>query len=176
MASMTENRGIALLFGTLCLAGAVALAQEPPLNISSAKHPHLAAAQQEARHAWDKLVEAQKANDWDMQGNAQKAKDMLVQVNQQLKAAADAANTNGANKKSGGPTGQPPAANISAQRHPHLAAAQQLSRQAWQKMVEAQQANDWDMEGHAQHAKEMLVQVMKDLKAAALAANAGAHH
>ena len=38
-------------------------------------------------------------------------------------------------------------------------------------MVEAQKANDWDMDGHAQKAKELLAQATKDLKSAALAAN-----
>ena len=37
---------------------------------------------------------AQQANEWDMQGHAQKAKDLLDQVNNELKAAAQAANKN----------------------------------------------------------------------------------
>jgi len=156
--------------GLLCAA---AVAQEPPVNISPARHPHLAAAQQECRQAWNKLGEAQKANDWDMQGNAQRAKELLVQAGQQLKQAAESANKNASKPKPGtGPIGQEPVVNISADRHPHLAAAQQLIQQAWQKMVEAQKANDWDMEGHAQKAKDLLAQATHDLKAAAQAANA----
>ena len=64
-----------------------------------------------------------------------------------------------------------PVLNISPKRHPNLAAAQRLSRKAFEKIVEAQQANEWDMEGHAQKAKELLDQVNQELKLAAEAAN-----
>lgn len=64
-----------------------------------------------------------------------------------------------------------PKQNVSGGRHPNLAAAQRLSRQAWQKVVDAQQANEWDMQGHAQKAKELLDQVNNELKQAAEAAN-----
>jgi transketolase len=37
-----------------------------------------------------------------------------------------------------------------------IAAAQRLSKQAWEKIVAAQRANEWDMKGHAQKAKELL--------------------
>jgi len=43
------------------------------------------------------------------------------------------------------------------------------------KLVAAQQANEWDMNGHAQKAKELLDQVNRELKEAAEAANANAH-
>jgi hypothetical protein len=66
---------------------------------------------------------------------------------------------------------QQPVDNISPQKHPNLAAAQRLSTQAYQRVLAAQQANDWDMSGHAQRAKELLEQVNQELKAAAIAAN-----
>jgi len=66
---------------------------------------------------------------------------------------------------------QPPKKNVSGARHPNLAAAQRLSQQAWQKVVDAQQANEWDMQGHAQKAKGLLDQVNQELKLAAEAAN-----
>ncbi len=66
---------------------------------------------------------------------------------------------------------QVPKKNISAGRHPNLAAAQRFSQQAWDKIVAAQQANEWDMQGHAQKAKELLDEVNKELKMAAEAAN-----
>jgi len=56
-------------------------------------------------------------------------------------------------------------------RHPNLAAAQRLSRQAFEKLSEAQQANEWDMTGHAQKAKDLLDQVNRELREAASAAN-----
>ncbi|HXK04104.1 MAG TPA: hypothetical protein VMS37_16995 [Verrucomicrobiae bacterium] len=68
-------------------------------------------------------------------------------------------------------TAQRPKENISPGRHPNLAAAQRLSEQAWQKIVAAQEANEFDMQGHAQKAKELLDQANKELKLAAEAAN-----
>jgi hypothetical protein len=65
-----------------------------------------------------------------------------------------------------------PARNISPRRHPNLAAAQRLSAQAYEKVVAAQKANEWDLGGHAQKAKELLDQVNHELKEAAEAANA----
>ncbi len=68
-------------------------------------------------------------------------------------------------------TAQRPGRNISAARHPNLAAAQRLSQEAWDKISAAQAANEWDMEGHAKKAKELLGQVNDELKLAAQAAN-----
>ena len=64
-----------------------------------------------------------------------------------------------------------PKENISKGRHPNLAAAQRLSQQAWERIVAAQQANEWDLQGHAQKAKELLDQVNNELKLAAEASN-----
>jgi hypothetical protein len=66
-----------------------------------------------------------------------------------------------------------PDRDISHRRHPNLAAAQRLSQQAFDKITAAQQANEWDMGGHAQKAKELLEQVNRELKEAAETAN---HH
>ena len=66
---------------------------------------------------------------------------------------------------------QRPKENVSGGRHPNLAAAQRLSQQAWEKIVAAQEANEWDMQGHAQKAKNLLDEVNKELKMAAEAAN-----
>ena len=66
---------------------------------------------------------------------------------------------------------QMPKNNVSAARHPNIAAAQRLSQQAYEKIVAAQQANEWDMQGHAQKAKELLDQVNNELRQAATAAN-----
>jgi F0F1-type ATP synthase membrane subunit b/b' len=65
----------------------------------------------------------------------------------------------------------PPVDNVSGHRHPNLAAAQRLSTQAYEKIVAAQQANEWDMAGHAQKAKDLLDQANREIKAAAEAAN-----
>jgi hypothetical protein len=66
---------------------------------------------------------------------------------------------------------QVPKENVSHGRHPNLAAAQRLSQQAWQKVVAAQEANEFDMQGHAQKAKNLLDEVNRELKLAAESAN-----
>jgi len=66
---------------------------------------------------------------------------------------------------------QKPVRNVSASRHPNIAAAQRLCEQAYEKIVAAQRANEYDMKGHAEKAKELLEQANSELKEAALAAN-----
>ena len=66
---------------------------------------------------------------------------------------------------------QKPVDNVSGKKHPNLAAAQRLSTQAYEKITEAQQANEWDLDGHAAKAKELLDQVTRELKMAAEASN-----
>jgi F0F1-type ATP synthase membrane subunit b/b' len=67
-----------------------------------------------------------------------------------------------------------PATNVSAKKHPNIAAAQKLAKQAYDKITAAQKANEYDMEGHAAKAKDLLEQVNAELKAAAEAANENA--
>jgi hypothetical protein len=64
-----------------------------------------------------------------------------------------------------------PKQNVAPGRHPNLAAAQRLSHQAYEKVTAAQEANEWDMQGHAKKAKELLDQVNNELKIAAETAN-----
>jgi len=64
-----------------------------------------------------------------------------------------------------------PRDNVSKGRHPNLAAAQRLSQQAWEKVVAAQEANEFDLGGHAQKAKNLLDEANKELKLAAETAN-----
>jgi len=66
---------------------------------------------------------------------------------------------------------QKPVEDISGKKHPNLAAAQRLSQQAYEKIITAQHANEWDMQGHAAKAKELLDEVNRELKLAAEAAN-----
>lgn len=56
-------------------------------------------------------------------------------------------------------------------RHPNLAAAQRLIDQAYHRIEDAQRANEFDLDGHAQHAKELLDQASHEIKEAAEAAN-----
>lgn len=66
---------------------------------------------------------------------------------------------------------QKPVEDVSGKKHPNLAAAQRLSEQAFNKITAAQEANEWDMQGHAAKAKDLLDQVNKELKLAAESAN-----
>jgi len=67
-----------------------------------------------------------------------------------------------------------PAQNVSKAKHPNLAAAQRLTNQAFEKITAAQQANEWDMQGHAAKAKTLLDQANNELKQAAQSANKNA--
>ena len=78
----------------LGLAMTVAALAQPARNVSGHRHPNLAAAQRLCRQAFNRVLEAQRANEWDMGGHAQKAKELLDQVNRELKAAAEEANVN----------------------------------------------------------------------------------
>lgn len=66
---------------------------------------------------------------------------------------------------------QAPSENISAKKHPNLAAAQRLCYNAFEKITAAQEAHEWDLDGHAAKAKELLDQASNELKQAAISAN-----
>ena len=61
---------------------------------------------------------------------------------------------------------------VSAAKHPNLNAAQKLVEQALAKVTAAQKANEYDMDGHAAKAKDLLDQAFAEIKLAAEAANA----
>jgi hypothetical protein len=65
-----------------------------------------------------------------------------------------------------------PKQNVSAGRHPNLAAAQRLTAQAFEKITAAQEANEFDLAGHAAKAKTLLDQANSELKLAAEQSNA----
>jgi hypothetical protein len=67
--------------------------------------------------------------------------------------------------------GQEPPRNVSAQRHGNIAAAQDLSRRAYDKLTAAQQANEFDLGGHAARAKQLLLEASEEMRLAATAAN-----
>jgi len=62
---------------------------------------------------------------------------------------------------------QKPERDVSPRRHPNLAAAQRFCDQAFQKITAAQEANEFDMNGHAAKAKELPDQAGRELKLAA---------
>jgi hypothetical protein len=67
------------------------------------------------------------------------------------------------------------AQNVDPNRHPNLYAAQVLIDQAIAKIDAAQHDNEYDMNGHAAHAKDLLMQANHELKEAARAANRNRH-
>jgi len=68
-----------------------------------------------------------------------------------------------------------PVENIDPARHPNLADAQHMITMAFEKISVAQRDNHYDMEGHAERAKDLLAQASRELKAAAEAANRHMH-
>ena len=66
---------------------------------------------------------------------------------------------------------QEPVRNIDKNRHPNLAEAQRLVAEANGFIITAQKDNRYDMHGHAQKARELLVHVNEELKLSAEDAN-----
>ncbi len=64
-----------------------------------------------------------------------------------------------------------PVKNVSGKLHPNLKRAQTQASNAYNSVVAAQQANEFDLGGHAQKAKALLEQVNSELKLAAETAN-----
>ena len=65
-----------------------------------------------------------------------------------------------------------PSQRVSYTRHPNLAEAQTFIEKAKDKITAAQKANEFDMNGHASKAKELLDRAYAEIKLAAEAANA----
>jgi hypothetical protein len=65
----------------------------------------------------------------------------------------------------------PPPPNVDPNRHPNLAEAQRACDHAYEKLRDAQQANDYDMQGHAKRAEHLLTDASREIKLAALTAN-----
>jgi len=64
-----------------------------------------------------------------------------------------------------------PVRNVSAKKHPNIAAAQKLVAEAYAKIEAAQKANEYDLEGHAQNAGDALRVANDELRLAAETAN-----
>lgn len=156
----------------LFLAVAV-FAQTPAQNVSPAKHPNLAKAQSDLTLAYQKIVDAQKANEYDLGGHADKAKQLIQEASDHLKQAALAANqspdTN--NPMSANRPENTPEATVNPSKHGNLAKAQEYIQSAYTSIVDAQKANEYDLGGHAAKAKTVLEQAQKELKLAAEAAS-----
>jgi len=90
-----KRRGLAVVVLVVLVVASALYASKPKQNISSSKHPNLAAAQQLLGQAFNKIVAAQSANEWDLGGHASKAKALIEQANSELKLAAETANQKG---------------------------------------------------------------------------------
>ena len=88
----SKNYLLPVMAAFLLLVGGAAVAQRPERDISPERHPNLAAAQRLSAQAWQRVLDAQRANEWDMDGHAQRAKTLLDDVNHELKLAAEASN------------------------------------------------------------------------------------
>ena len=66
---------------------------------------------------------------------------------------------------------QVPVQNIDPERHGNLAAAQRLVVQAFERLSDAQVANNYQLGGHVERAKELLRQANEEIKLAAETAN-----
>jgi hypothetical protein len=71
-----------------------------------------------------------------------------------------------------GTLAQTPVVDIDQNKHPNLADAQRHVVAAAAAVAKAQKDNKYDMSGHAEKARDLLVQVNHELKEAAAAANA----
>jgi hypothetical protein len=156
----------------------ILLAIAIPLTAFGYAHPNLTDAQQLIDQSFAKITRAQETNDFDLEGHAVKAKDALEKAKGEISLAAAYADKNSVFAKflkgigfHATPNGEPPQANISKKKHPALAEAQQSIFEAYEKLVKAQEANEFDMDGHAQKAKDLLDDAAKELKEAAKAAN-----
>ena len=87
-APFSKSRIIGCVAIGLLMIGSAAYAE----NVSKARHPNLAAAQNLIERAVNKVSMAQKANEYDMDGHAAKAKELLDQAYAEIKLAAEAAN------------------------------------------------------------------------------------
>ena len=67
---------------------------------------------------------------------------------------------------------QDPVVDIDPRLHPNLVQAQRSVVEANRFIAEAQKDNHYDMKGHAEKARALLVEVNRELKLAAEAANA----
>jgi len=156
----------------------ILLAIAIPVTAFAYAHPNLADAQRLIDQSLEKITKAQESHDFDLEGHAAKAKDALQKAKEEIALAAAYADKNSVFAKflrgvgfHETPNGEAPEVNISKKKHPALAAAQQFIFDAYDKLVKAQEANEFDMDGHAQKAKDLLDIAAKELKAAALAAN-----
>jgi len=85
---MLKGTALGLILGC---SGAI-FAQAPVVNIGS-RHGNLRSAQEYITSAWQRIDEAQVDNHYNLGGHAGRAKDLLVQADEELRLAANVANS-----------------------------------------------------------------------------------
>lgn len=78
--------------GLMVGCGGVVFAQVPVVNIGN-RHGNLRTAQEYIASAWQRIDEAQVDNRYNLGGHAGRAKELLVQADEELRLAADVANS-----------------------------------------------------------------------------------
>lgn len=92
---MKKTTVFATVIATTVTCVGIMFAQSPVVNIDPYHHGNLAAAQSSIVSAYQSINRAQQANDDQLGGHAQRAKDLLVQADQELRLAANVANSEG---------------------------------------------------------------------------------
>jgi hypothetical protein len=141
------------------------------LSAFAASHPNLVEAQKLLTKAIEKIEAAQGANEFDLGGYAEKALKAIRQAKEQIKLASKAADGGDPGKVTASAFTTTPEMDVYAKKHPNLAEAQKLVYYAYERITAAQKANEYDMEGHAQKAKELLDKANELIKQAATYAN-----
>jgi hypothetical protein len=70
----------------------IAFAQGPRVDVGE-RHGNMRAAQQLIQQAWQKVDAAQQDNNYNLGGHAGRAKELLSQASEEIRLAADAANS-----------------------------------------------------------------------------------
>jgi hypothetical protein len=70
----------------------IAFAQGPRVDVGE-RHGNMRAAQQLIQQAWQKVDAAQHDNNYDLGGHATRAKELLSQASEEIRLAADSANS-----------------------------------------------------------------------------------
>jgi hypothetical protein len=118
--------------------------------------------------AAEKVHAAQVANEFDMGGWARKAEVAITEARHQVTLATKAADGRWEGNVVALPSESPEVDGF-FKKHPRLAEAQQYINAAYQLIGEAQKDNGFDMEGHAQKAKDLIDAANDDIRKAARA-------
>ena len=116
-------------------------------KINPDRHPHLASAQNFLAQAYEKMVAAQIKNEYDLDGWAKRAKEKTASASLELGLAAKESNKN-------------------AKATKNLEAVLETLKTASTQMADALKSKEYDRNGHANKAEDLINQAQKELEAA----------